>query len=123
MRFAPRVSRLFPKLKVRTRLSLAFLIVILLSWLLNVQVFRYVIEQERQRVRREMAAQGHHPARPPHPPSRSPRARRHGGTTRSHTTRRDHRSGRGKRTERGNRDNRIRQSNFFRTASIHTCLR
>lgn len=49
--------RSVPRLNVRTQLSLAFLVVVLISWGLNVLVFQYVIEQDRQRFRREMTAQ------------------------------------------------------------------
>lgn len=50
--------RFVPRIKVRTRLSLAFFLVIVVSWGLNWVTTRYFFEKEFHRIRLEMSARG-----------------------------------------------------------------
>ena len=54
MRFVPK-SRLFRGHSVRTRLTLAVLGVIMLSWLLGIVTFRFFLEQDIKRFNEDRA--------------------------------------------------------------------
>lgn len=84
--------RFVPELKVRPRLTFAFLVVIMLSWVLNYAAFQYIREQDRQRFRQELAARGIVPRDRPFRPGSTSSSQPRNDSTTSWPRRRDWRT-------------------------------